>query len=344
MMKKIVAFLIMLFCAMPVYAQPKEPQPEIKALLGFYQGEGENVIVREKDGQLEALYGVTPGDYPFYKSNVFQLVKNRYDDYTLNIANPRDYRGALNAKFERDSKGRGITCIIDKKRYTRIFFEGEDNNYLKITPPQDLNEMRENSLRAAMPPQGGGMQEAELIDVGKTYPDIKISMIYATENNFLSRPLYPLDRAFLHRAAADALQRVNRKLAAYGYGIVVWDAYRPWYLTKTVYDTLPENQKTLLESPDGGSPHNRGLSVDVTLYDVQTGKEVVMISRFDEASLRSNSLFQGGSELDRWRRDLLRLLMEGEGFSSVAHEWWHFDYKGFKDYKLLNTTFDSLIK
>jgi D-alanyl-D-alanine dipeptidase len=108
------------------------------------------------------------------------------------------------------------------------------------------------------------------------------------------------------------------------------------------YDILPEDKKYMLETPETGSPHNRGLSVDVTLYSLFTGQEASMPSSFDEPSPRAYGAFQGGGELERYRRDLLSLYMVSEGFTGAEHEWWHFSYKNFTGYQLLNSKFHEL--
>ena len=346
-MKKYFSFiLLLLLLVLPclVFAQPVAPSSDIQALLGLYQTEGDNIIIREREGWLELLYGVTAEDYPFNQSNVYQMRKKRYDEYELVTANPRDYRAVLDLKFERDKSGRGITCIIDKQRYSRIFFAGENDNDFKVTLTQSIEVLRKNVQSVVLPNQQNSLAEAKLVNLAAKDQQIRINMIYATDKNFVGTVVYENTGAYLDEQAVDALSRVNRKLAEYGYGLVIWDAYRPWYISKLLHDALPENDKRLLESPETGSPHNKGLSVDVSLYDIATGKELDMISGFDELSFRAYSKFQGGSGLDRFRRDLLRQIMEKEGFTGVAHEWWHFDYQGFTNYRLLNVPFSQLDK
>lgn len=342
--KTIFALLILLLFTCSAFAQPASPSSDIQALLGFYQSEGDNVIIREREGRLEFLYGVTVDDWPFNQSNVFQMRKKRYDEYELVTANPRDYRMILNVKFERDGKGKGITLVIDKQRYSRIFFAGENANDFKLTPSQPVDALRRNAEASIMPNQPGNLLAAKLVDISRKDSQIKINMVYATDKNFIDTAIYESNKAYLQEDAANALSRVNKELAKYGYGVVVWDAYRPWYISKLLHDVLPEKDKGLLESPETGSQHNRGLSVDVSLYYLATGQQVQMISGFDEPSLRAYSKFQGGSELERFRRDLLRQLMENEGFTTIDHEWWHFDYKDFTNYQLLNIPFNELDK
>lgn len=345
MLKKIKIFsvLIVLLCfSLSVSAQPKKVSADVEALLGYYQTEGGNIIIRERGGRLELLYGVTEKDYAFDQSNVYPLEKIRYNNYTLIIGNPREYRMGLDAKFERDKQGRGVTLIIDGKRYTRVFFLGENNNDFTVKAAKTLDELKQEALAAPMPVQDSNLLTAQLVNILSLDATIKVDMLYAKDKNFLNMKMYEEEKAFVDVEMGKALVQVQKKLADFGYGLVVWDAYRPWYVTKMFHDALPLEEKTLLESPDKGSSHNRGLSVDVSLYDLNTGEPVMMISDFDELSFRTFAKYQGGSELARWQRDLLRLFMENEGFTGVDHEWWHFDYKNFEQYRLLNTAFSEI--
>jgi D-alanyl-D-alanine dipeptidase len=344
-MRKFLTVLFLLSClARPgEAAEPAGSPPEIAALLGFYQSEGESLLIRERAGALELLYAVSRDDYAFNKSNVFQMAKIRYDEYAVSIASPRDWRLSMSAKFERDREGLGITLVIDKRRFSRVFMPDEKGGEaFRLSLPQPLEEMRRAALAADMPRQGDALLTAELVDVASVDPTAKIALLYATDGNALGMPVYEQGRAFLDAAAARALARANKRLNAHGYGLVVWDAYRPWHVTKLLYDVLPPDKKYMLEAPETGSPYNRGLSVSVSLYSLATGEEIAMITGLDEPSPRALSKFQGGSELERHRRDLLRFYMQDEGFSGVEHEWWHFDYKDFEKYRLLNKSFAQL--
>jgi D-alanyl-D-alanine dipeptidase len=158
----------------------------------------------------------------------------------------------------------------------------------------------------------------------------------------MGTPFYDEARAFLQRPAAEALVRVNRKLRAYGYGLLIHDGYRPWYVTKMFWDATPNDKKDFVADPKKGSNHNRGGAVDLSLYDRRTGKEVEMTGGYDEMSDRSYADYQGGASLQRWRRDLLRTAMESEGYKVFKFEWWHFDYKDWATYPVLNVRFDQI--
>jgi D-alanyl-D-alanine dipeptidase len=150
--------------------------------------------------------------------------------------------------------------------------------------------------------------------------------------------------AYLQRPAAEALKRVHDRLSEHGYGLLIYDAYRPWHVTKMFWDATPEKYHNFVADPAKGSRHNRGCAVDLTLYDLKTGKPVEMVSGYDEFSDRAFPDYPGGTSRQRWHRDLLRRAMQAEGFSVYEAEWWHFDYKDWQKYPILNKTFEELAK
>jgi D-alanyl-D-alanine dipeptidase len=146
----------------------------------------------------------------------------------------------------------------------------------------------------------------------------------------------------MQRPAAEAVVRVNRKLKSFGYGLLVHDAYRPWYVTKMFWDGTPPDKHVFVADPSQGSRHNRGCAVDLTLYDHHTGAPIRMTGGYDEFSDRSYPLYPGGTSRQRWHRDLLRHVMEAQGFTVYDAEWWHFDYKDWRSYPIGNLTFEQL--
>jgi len=167
---------------------------------------------------------------------------------------------------------------------------------------------------------------------------------YATTNNFMHRPVYRQARAFLQRPAAEALVRANESLRTRGYALLVFDGYRPWTVTKAFWDAATQEQRDIgfVANPKEGSRHNRGCAVDLTLVELATGKEVTMPSAYDEFSERAFPSYQGGSPESRRLRDLLRAAMEAEGFTVLKEEWWHFDYKDWRQYGILDDPFETV--
>lgn len=215
-------------------------------------------------------------------------------------------------------------------------------NSYRVYPSQPIEALRENALRRSPPKESGPFRKPELVELTTLNPAIHLDIRYATANNFLGVPVYTQPRAFLQRPAAEALERIRARLAPLGYGLLIHDAYRPWYVTKIFWDATPPKDHIFVADPQKGSKHNRGCAVDLTLYDLATGQPVEMPGLYDEMSPRSFPNFPGGTSLQRWHRDLLRRAMESEGFTVNESEWWHFDYRDWKKYPILNIPFEKL--
>ena len=211
-----------------------------------------------------------------------------------------------------------------------------------ITPLRPVEELRREALAATPPVEKGPFRKPDLVELVKLDATIKLDIRYASTNNFMGTPFYSQARAFLQRPAAEALVRVSKKLKLLGYGLIIHDGYRPWYVTKMFWDATPDDKKIFVADPKQGSHHNRGCAVDLSLYDLKTGHEVSMPSGYDEMSERAYPDYQGGTSEERRLRDLLRREMESEDFQVYQYEWWHFDYKDWKNYPILNVTFEQI--
>lgn len=218
----------------------------------------------------------------------------------------------------------------------------DDQKVARIKPARAIDELRREALDATPPKETGNFRKPDLVELAPLDKSIRLEIRYATANDFLGTPVYSQARAFLQQPAAEALLRVQQKLKPLGYGLLIHDAYRPWYVTKIFWDATPPEGKIFIADPTQGSRHNRGCAVDLTLYDLATGKPIEMPGTYDEMSPRSYPDYPGGTSLQRWHRDLLRGAMESEGFTVYEAEWWHFDYKDWKQYPILNVPFEKL--
>jgi zinc D-Ala-D-Ala dipeptidase len=192
------------------------------------------------------------------------------------------------------------------------------------------------------PKEEGRFRAPDLVEVVKVEPGIRLDIRYATADNFAGRAVYTEARAFLQRPAARALARAHRALRKKGYGLVVFDAYRPWQVTKLFWDITPEDKKEFVADPARGSRHNRGCAVDLTLYDLKTGRQVSMPSAYDDFTERAHVNYAGGTDEQRRHRSILRAAMESAGFTIYEPEWWHFDYKDWRRYPILNIGFSEI--
>lgn len=196
---------------------------------------------------------------------------------------------------------------------------------------------------AAQPPhEAGPFKKTDLVELIKLDPTIKLDIRYATSNNLVHRPVYTEARAFLQRPAAEAVVRANAALKPLGYGLLIFDGYRPWSVTKIFWDVTSTENKKFVADPKKGSRHNRGCAVDLSLYDLKTGKEIEMTGVYDEMSERSYPDYKGGTDQQRKMRDLLRTKMEEQGFTVYPYEWWHFDFNDWQSYGITNVPFSEI--
>jgi D-alanyl-D-alanine dipeptidase len=245
--------------------------------------------------------------------------------------------------FTRDAHGRATQVEAGNVLYKRRQVGPEEGaTQLRVTPRRPVPELMKEAHAAEPPKESEEFRAPDLVELRKLDPTIKLEIRYATTNNLFGTVFYSEARAFMQRPAAEALVRVNRKLRQMGYGLLVHDAYRPWYVTKVFWDATPDDKKLFVADPSQGSRHNRGCAVDLTLYDLKTRKPVEMVSTYDETTDRAYPDYPGGTSLQRWHRNLLRTAMELEGFTVYEAEWWHFDYKDWQKYPIGNLPFDRI--
>jgi zinc D-Ala-D-Ala dipeptidase len=201
-------------------------------------------------------------------------------------------------------------------------------------PPKTIN------MPKAIP--GSTESPNGLLELVKLDPGIQLDIRYATKNNVTGMQLYDQPRAFMVAAAAQALLRAHAAAKADGYGLMVFDAYRPWRVTKLLWDATPPAKREFVANPKYGSKHNRGCAVDLSLYDRSTGLAIPMPSEYDEFGSRAYRDYAGGSAEETANRGRLEQYMEAEGFKGISNEWWHFDYRDWASYPILDTPFSDL--
>jgi len=322
---------LVLVVGLGVFAKPPAAPLRWRPLIGEYLLNDQTVIILESDGKLAALFNRkerTPLD---------EISKDKFQ-FATGAA-----RAGERVVFSRDSHGKVTQLEIGNATYKRRPLGPEEgSNQLKVEPLRPVPDLIKEARTAKPPEEVGDFRPADLVELRKLDPTIKLEIRYATTNNLFGTVFYSEPRAFMQRPAAEALVRINRKLKTQGYGLLVHDAYRPWYVTKVFWDATPDDKKMFVADPSKGSRHNRGCAVDITLYDLKTGKPVEMVSTYDETTDRAYPDYPGGTSLQRWHRDLLRREMESEGFTVFAAEWWHFDYKDWQKYRIGNVAFDQI--
>ena len=344
------AMLTILFGFLLAFASPALSQPTAstikplpaparwRGLIGEYGPDDDILIILEKDGRLCALLKRKDLDVLDEVSRgVFRFSNAARERWRATFKRDRTGRVTyIEMRMDVGVRSAGIVAL------QRRPIEPESGNQLRIKPVRPVAELMREA-RAAQPPQETGeFRQADLVELTRLDPTIRLEIRYATTNNFLGTRFYSEARAFMQRPAAEAVVRVNRKLKDQGYGLLVHDAYRPWYVTKVFWDATPDDKKVFVADPSRGSRHNRGCAVDLTLYDLKTKKPVEMVSTYDETTDRAHADYPGGTSLQRWYRKLLRDAMESEGFAVYPPEWWHFDYKDWQKYRIGNVAFDQI--
>jgi serine beta-lactamase-like protein LACTB len=320
---------------------PRQPDPagpptdvpaDFRGLIGEYGWDHNTLFIFERHGKLHALI-----EWVY----LYPLEMESKDVYRF----PADaglYHGEK-LIFRRNAAGKATEVEAAHVAFKRRPIDGEDGRTFRIQPVKPVEELRKIAMAAKPPDEYGKFRPADLVELTSLDPTIKVELRYATDNNFLGTPLYPKTaRAYMQRPAAEALARVSKAIAPKGYGLKVYDPYRPWFVTKMFWDATPEKFHMFVADPSQGSRHNRGCAVDLTLDDLKTGKPVEMVSGYDEFSDRAYPNYWGGTSRQRWHREFLRRAMEDQGFTVYEAEWWHFDYKDWKSYRIGNQSFEGL--
>lgn len=182
----------------------------------------------------------------------------------------------------------------------------------------------------------------EMVELKQLVPNIKYDLAYARKSNFTKHRLYPkkLKSTYLRKEPALALSKIAVELAEKGLGIVVWDAYRPYAVTERFWKLIHDER--YVANPIKGSGHNRGIAIDLTLYELSSGRLIDMPTGFDDFSETAHHGYQQISEIELKNRELLKDVMEKNGFIKFETEWWHYSWPSPSKYDVLNIPFSKL--
>lgn len=174
-----------------------------------------------------------------------------------------------------------------------------------------------------------------MVELKEMIPDIHYDLRYATPNNFTSTQLYKANgKTFLRLPAARALCNVQNQLQQLGYGLKIYDAYRPYSVTKKMWELIHDER--YVANPAKGSGHNRGLAVDLSIIELASGKELNMGTGFDNFTDTAHHSFKQLPSGALKNRALLRGFMEQNGFKALETEWWHYSWPNDKNYEVLD--------
>lgn len=180
--------------------------------------------------------------------------------------------------------------------------------------------------------------KTKLINLQQIMPNIKLDIHYATPHNFTNATIYTHGKCYLIEPAAHALQAAAKKFQDLGYNLKIWDGYRPFRVQQIFWNLVPDER--YVANPAKGSRHNRGCSIDLTL--TFQNQELDMGTDFDDFSEKSHrDYFDFNNDVLK-NRQLLQEIMEKHHFVGWLNEWWHFDYKDWEQYPLLDINFDEI--
>lgn len=233
-------------------------------------------------------------------------------------------------------KNRETLYILDKQDdYYNINFKKASafihEDYVTEGLPQD------NRLRDVVT---GEIRETIFVNIADILPDAKIELPFVTSDNFANTQLYPFELALMQSTSAQKLKIAQELFLADGYTIVIWDVYRPYSVSKEIYDIFKDPK--LVADPSLGSKHNRGVAIDMTLYNLNTDEYVDMptTSRVMDTSIvnrKSNKM----TATQRANMEYMTKIMERAGFTPYTGEWWHYNDADWENYPVLDIQFKA---
>lgn len=246
-----------------------------------------------------------------------------------------------------NEKGVPQKCECTGMMFDRRLKGVEANETFLVKPVRPMEEIRKEALAVPAPPKElteGAKKKPELVDMSSfdLQPPFLFDIRYATDNNFVGTAVYKSAKAFAQKPAAECIVKAHKWLNKFGFGLVLFDIYRPWHVTKMFWDATPEDLHHFVANPATGSIHNRGGAIDCGLYDLKTGQQLHMVAGFDEMTPRSYRDYAGTTTKQRWLATLLRTAMQLHQFEIYEYEWWHFNFEYQLDYPVMNESFEKL--
>lgn len=184
-------------------------------------------------------------------------------------------------------------------------------------------------------------RDSDWIEVARVVPSVVVDLPYASGKNAFKTKFYPLNRCFVRRGVAARLPAVAKTLARSGLRLKIWDGYRPLSIQRKMWNQV-RDARYIANPARGGSRHNRGAALDVTLVDAK-GRELPMPTGFDDFSARAHLDSTAGTTQQKHNRALLQNAMKAAGFAPLATEWWHFDAPDARRYPVADVSLQTLV-
>lgn len=179
----------------------------------------------------------------------------------------------------------------------------------------------------------------KLVLLRDSIPDLKLDLVYATTNNFTHTKLYDNPKVLTTPPMASALRKAADRLRKQDIGLLIFDAYRPYAVSKKMWQIVHDSR--YVANPVYGSDHNRGTAIDLSLYNIKTGQALEMPTEFDNFSTKAHLSYQPSSAHILTNRNLLQKTMKEVGLRPLETEWWHFYLPNSRDFEVLDLDFDT---
>ena len=290
-------------------------------LVGLYGLKESPFILFEQQGNLYVQQGWV---------NVYKLDPIRPDTFAL----PADgLYGGEEVHIGRDEDG-----IANMLYVANMGFERLQETASRYTVDQiPLNPPFNPLIETASPPhQDTTLKSSELVDLTMIDPLLNMEVDFATQENIFGTNLYNEARILLQQPIAEALFNIKRKIRPDNLGLVIHDAYRPWRTTHAIWKSIPDSLSRFFSPSQEGSCQNRGAGISVSLFRLNTGESLPMPTDYGVLSVDAYSDYPLLSAEVRRNRDLLRHLMENEGFKASRYRWWHFDHLSCETYPIID--------
>ena len=227
------------------------------------------------------------------------------------------------------------SCLFIFSTFLFLNAHAQDSGFVRPPVTDKLNDYRA---------QVKSDPSKKMVELKTIIPGIVYDLRYATTNNFMRRLMYPEKTTitFMRQPAAEALQKVQTELNENGFGLKIFDAYRPYSVTVKFWELVHDER--YVANPSKGSGHNRGIAVDLTIINLKTGRELNMGTGFDNFTDTAHQTFTNLPEEILQNRGLLRSTMEKYGFTAFDTEWWHFFLDNGSRFEILDIDFKKLKK
>jgi CubicO group peptidase (beta-lactamase class C family)/D-alanyl-D-alanine dipeptidase len=318
------------------YARREPPRPvmhnaDLLAYVGMYRNDVHNLFVLERGGQLYTLI-----DWIRY----FPL---SLKDASSSFAFPDEGMfGGESVSFERDITGRVVAVTLANMTFERTPDPVFPISATPLPLSQPLDRLLQEARTASLPDGASILKTPELVDIAIVDPLLNLDIRYAQNDNILGQPIYDEPRALLQKPVSDALFRVQAAVRRDGYGLIIYDAYQPWHLTRALWHAAPDSLKHFFADPAIGSPQNQACAIALNLYDLNSGIPMAMPTEFGALTPEASASYPITDNLLRWNRDFLRSVMEAERFAVHPYAWWMFEYADCAGYPILNEPFSSV--